>query len=242
MKNKKVLSLAAALSVSVVLIPRPAQAMPKFLENALDIVGSSIGISVSEKLNGYLEIGMGKLDKLLGLDPKNLESITGVMGGIDPIKAGESIDRGSLTESDLAIPKISEDRLKKSEFNTGLSSAIGKSLLTTDGQQSLKDAADGATELTKSNNELAESAQKMNVTQDIAKVQAKQNAQEIQVLNLVSGKQDLQLQQQAATTVSTSVSAAHANAEERRTEETIESENRATTQSSGVGSGIVEGL
>lgn len=248
MKNNKALFIlaAAAIASATVLQPKPAQALPKFLDNVLDIVGSSVGFSLGEKLNGYLELGLGKLDKFLGLDAQNLGSITGVLGGIDPIKAYGQIDLKQssygLTKEDLAIPSLVEGKLQKGEFSVGLSGAIGNSLLTTDAQEGLKAASDGSAQLTKDSNDLAAKAQKMNVTQDIAKVTAQQNGQEIQILNLQSQKQDLELQQASATTVSTSISAAHANAEERRQQDIYAAEKQHTIQQTGVANGVIGGL
>lgn len=244
-KSKKVLGIVSVVAIASVLAPRPAAAIP-ILDNVLDIVGNTLGISISDKLNDYLQIGMGKLDSLLGLDSSDLGSITGVMGGIDPIKAGQQIDdklsNFGLTKEDLAIPSLIEGDLQKGAFSVGLGKAIGNSLLTTDAQKGLKDAADGAADLTKESNKLAAKAQKMKVTQDINKVIAQQNGQQIQVLNLQSQKQDLELQQAAATTISTAQTAQNSNAEERRKQEEYNANRLSTVQQSGVANGVLGGL
>jgi hypothetical protein len=240
-KQKKRLKIIAIVAGLFVAIPRPAQAfsLPGPLNSFVDMVFSRLGLSIGEKLNGYLELGLGKLDALLGIDPGTL---SGKLGIIDPLEAAQSIDGKSAFDgslSDMDINPVADGHIKKGLFNTGLGLAIGSSILSKDGQSALKDTNDATDKVVEGSGELAQKAQKSNVTQDIAKIQTQQNAQEIGVLNVVSEKQDLQLQQQAGINLSSATTAEHSNAEEARVQEESVSNSNYTTQQSGMADGVI---
>lgn len=240
---KKKLGIIGFIMGALVLVPRPAQAfkLPGPLNTLVDTVVGGVGLGISEKLNGYLSLGLGRLDKMLGIDPG---SVSGALGVVDPLKAAQAIDEKQLKaiQDDLGITSTVQGTLEKGKFNTGLGLAIGSSIFSTETQSVLKEVGDINQKLTEGSGELAQKAQGENVTQNIAKIQTKQNAQQIGVLNAISQTENLQLQQQAATNVSSAVTADHANNEEQRIAQETADEVRYTTQQSGMAQGVIEGI
>jgi hypothetical protein len=238
--RKKKLGIIAIVVGALVSLPRPAQAfsLPGPLNTFVNVIAGRLGLGIGAKLNGYLELGLGKLDNLIGIDPG---TISGVLGVADPLKAAQSIDEKQLRaiQNDLGITPTVQGTLDKGTFNTGLSQAIGSSIFSTDAQSAIKDSSDQVQQLMQGSSELSQKAQSSNVTQDIAKIQTQQNAQTIGVLNTLNQKQDLQLQQAAATNLSTANTAQHANNEETRTAQGAAAEVTYTTQQSGMAQGVV---
>lgn len=241
---KKKVGIVAVIVGALIALPRPAHALklPGPLNTLVDIVTARIGLGLGEKLNGYIELGLGKLDKMLGLDPN---SISGSLGIIDPLEAAQAIDNKAELDgdlSDLDINPVSDGKIQKGRFTVEYGRAISASILSKAGQSALNESSEATQKLTEGSAELAQQAQSKKVTQDIAKIQTQQNAQTISVLNAVSQKQDLELQQQAATTANTSVAAEHANNEEARAAQ--ESANNAaySTQQAGLADGVIEGI
>jgi hypothetical protein len=241
--QKKKLGIIGSIMGALVLLPCPAQAfkLPGPLNTLVETVTGGVGLGIAAKLNGYLDIGFGRLDKILGIDPG---SISGALGVIDPLQAAQAIDEKQLKalQNDLGITPTVEGTLEKGKFNTGLGLAIGSSIFSADTQSALKDSGDATQKTTEDSAKLAQEAQGSNVTQDIAKIETKQNAQTISVLNTLNQKEDLQLQQQAATNISSSVSAQHANNEEQRTAQAAADEITYTTSQSGMAQGVIEGI
>jgi hypothetical protein len=241
--QKKKLGIIGFIMGALVLLPRPAQAfkLPGPLNTLVDTIAGGVGLGIAEKFNGYLALGLGHLDKFLGIDPG---SVSGALGVVDPLKAAQAIDEKQLKslQNDLGITPTVEGTLEKGKFNTELGLAIGSSIFSTDTQSALKDSGEATQKLTEGSGELAQQAQSENVTQNIAKIQTKQNAQEIGVLNTLSQTGSLQLQQQAATNVSSAVTAEHANNEEQRTAQGVADEVTYTTQQSGMAQGVIEGI
>ena len=241
--KKRKFGIVAIVVGALVALPRPAQALglPGPLNTFVDVITARLGMGVSAKLNQYLALGLGRLDKIIGVDPG---TISGALGVADPLKAAQSIDAKQLAaiQNDLGITPTAQGTLDKGTFNTGLSLAIGSSILSTDAQSALKDASDATAQTVKASSDLAQQAQGSNVTQDIAKIQTQQNAQTIGVLNTLNQKQDLQLQQQAATNLSSAVSAQHANNEETRAADEAVSGANFSTQQSGMANGVIEAI
>jgi hypothetical protein len=241
--QKKKLGIIGFIMGALVLLPRPAQAfkLPGPLNTLLDTVTGGVGLGIAERINGYLSLGLGRLDKILGIDPG---SVSGALGVVDPLKAAQAIDEKQLKaiQDDLGITSTVQGTLEKGKFNTGLGLAIGSSIFSTETQSVLKEVGDINQKLTEGSGELAQKAQGENVTQNIAKIQTQQNAQQIGVLNAISQTENLQLQQQAATNVSSAVTADHANNEEQRIAQQTADEVRYTTQQSGMAQGVIEGI
>jgi hypothetical protein len=239
--KKKKIGIIAVIVGALVSLPRPALAfkLPGPLNSFVDAVTSRLGVGVAAKLNQYLELGLGNLDEIIGLDPGTL---SGALGVIDPLQAAQAIDEKQLNrlKNELGITPTAQGTLDKSTFNTGLGLAIGSSILSTDGQSAIKDSSDGVEKMTEGSAELSQKAQGSNVTQDIAKIQTQQNAQTIGVLNTLNQKQDLELQQQAATNLSSATTAQHANNEETRAADEAVSGANFSTQQSGMSSGVIE--
>jgi hypothetical protein len=241
--QKKKLGIIGFIMGALVLLPRPAQAfkLPGPLNTLLDTVTGGVGLGIAERINGYLSLGLGRLDKILGIDPG---SVSGALGVVDPLKAAQAIDEKQLKaiQDDLGITSTVQGTLEKGKFNTELGLAIGSSIFSTETQSVLKEVGDINQKLTEGSGELAQKAQSENVTQNIAKIQTQQNAQQIGVLNAISQTENLQLQQQAATNVSSAVTADHANNEEQRIAQQTADEVRYTTQQSGMAQGVIEGI
>ena len=242
-RKKRKFGIVAIVVGALVSLPHPAQALslPGPLNTFVDVITARLGMGVSAKLNQYLALGLGRLDKIIGVDPG---TISGALGVADPLKAAQSIDAKQLDalKNDLGITPTAQGALDKGTFNTGLSLAIGSSILSTDAQSALKDASDATAQAVKASSDLAQQAQSSNVTQSIAKIQTQQNAQTIGVLNTLNQKQDLQLQQQAATNLSSAVSAQHANNEETRAADEAVSGANFSTQQSGMANGVIEAI
>lgn len=241
--QKKKLGIIGFIMGGLVLLPRPAQAfkLPGPLNTLVETVTGGVGLGIAEKINGYLSLGLGRLDKILGIDPG---SVSGALGVVDPLKAAQAIDEKQLKaiQDDLGITSTVQGTLEKGKFNTGLGLAIGSSIFSTETQSALKESGEATEKLTEGSGELAKKAQGENVTQNIAKIQTQQNAQQIGVLNTLSQTGSLQLQQQAATNVSSAVTADHANNEEQRIAQETADEVRYTTQQSGMAQGVIEGI
>ena len=241
--QKKKLGIVAIIMGALVLLPRPAQAfkLPGPLNTLVDTVTGGVGLGIASKLNGYLSLGLGRLDKMLGIDPG---SVSGALGIVDPLKAAQAIDEKQLRaiQNDLGITSTVQGTLEKGKFNTGLGLAIGSSIFSTDTQAALKQSGEATQKTAEQSGELAQKAQGENVTQNIAKIQTQQNAQQIGVLNTLAQTGSLQLQQQAATNVSSSVTAEHANNEEQRTAQEAANEVTYTTQQGGMAEGIIGGI
>jgi hypothetical protein len=242
-KRKRKLGIVAISVGALVSLPRPALAfkLPGPLNTFVDVVTSRLGLGVAAKLNQYLELGLGNLDEIIGVDPG---TISGALGVADPLQAAQAIDEKQLErlKNDLGITPTAQGALDKGTFNTELSLAIGSSILSTDGQSAIKDSSEGVGKMAEGSADLSQKAQGSNVTQDIAKIQTQQNAQTIGVLNTLNQKEDLQLQQQAATNLSSATTAQHANNEETRAADEAVSGANFSTQQSGVASGVIEGI
>jgi hypothetical protein len=241
--QKKQFGIVAFIVGILVSIPRPAQAfsLPGPLNSFVNAVFTQVGARIGVKLDSYIELGLGKLDNILGIDPG---TVSGDLGIIDPLQAAQAIDQKPLSQfqSDLQITPTAQGELDKGRFNTGFAAAIGGSIFSTDTQAALKDSSDTNQKLTEGSGQLAQEAQGEKVTQNIAKIQTKQNAQTIGVLNSVSEKQDLQLQQEGATAMASAQTAKHANNEEAETAQNAANEAAYTTQQSGMADGVIGGI
>jgi hypothetical protein len=246
-KRKKMTSAAITLViVAFSLKPAPAHAagfdlgglVSNFGSQILDHVGGVLG----DKLGGYLELGLGKLDKLLGVD---VGTVTGDLGIVDPLEAKEAIDNNLFTHSELSNfdpLDSSTGEVKKGLFSAELSSAITGSVLSKDGQSAMKDNADAVKQASEIDDKLAADSKKQKISQKILQNQSEQLSINNKLQANEIAQQKVEIQQTAAGTAAGAVTATNSTKEQQRKVDEANSDANYTAEQQAAGAGIIEQL
>jgi hypothetical protein len=244
-KRKKMTSSAAiALSVAVFSFQAaPAHAAGFDIGGLISNFGGQIlgrlGGVVGEKLGGYLELGLGKLDNLLGVD---VGSVTGDLGIVDPLEAKEAIDNNLFSHSELSNfdpLNSSTGEVKKGLFSAELSSAITSSVLSKDGQSAMKENADAVEEASKIDDKLAADSKKQKISQKILQNQSEQLSINNKLQANSIAQQKVEIQQEAAGAAAGAVTAKNTEKEQQRKIDEANSDSNYTLEQQAAGAGII---
>ncbi len=232
LRRKLILSLRV-----ISLVALPATRSNAFILDFLSDLGSQIQSSfvgtLTYQLGGYVT---GLIDHYL---PIGLDVITGALGLPSPTELISQIE-GEALENNTENSDVLKGEIDSSEATQRITRSLGESILDTEAQEITRAGLDGVGATVRDSLKIAGSVQGENITQNILKGIAGQNAQNAGLTGQLIGQQNQIMTLLAGLSLTSADTAEQLNKDERAEQAAADAEAAAIVKEAGLIDGTLD--